>query len=232
MNEPIIALDFPTKSAVREFLEPFSERKIYVKVGMQLFYKEGPSIIEELKARGHWVFLDLKLHDIPNTVKEAMKSLASLHVDMVNVHAAGGMTMMGAAIEGLEAGSTGRTRPLCIAVTQLTSTSEKMLNEELLISQGMEQTVVHYAELAKQSGLDGVVCSALEVPFIKQTIHDFVTVTPGIRLLGDSSDDQTRIVTPTKAKQLGSDFIVIGRSVTKSEEPLVAYERVVTEWQN
>lgn len=229
MKAPIIALDFPTQAAVKQFLSQFQNKKLHVKVGMQLFYKEGPQIIEKLKAAGHWVFLDLKLHDIPNTVKEAMKSLASLDVDMVNVHAAGGVKMMEAALEGLQSGNS---RPLCIAVTQLTSTSEAMLKNELLIQEKMEQTVLHYAKLAKQAGLDGVVCSALEVPLLKQEIPDFVTVTPGIRLAGDDAGDQTRIVTPAKAKQFGSDYIVVGRSITKSDNPLDAYERVVAEWSN
>lgn len=233
MNKPIIALDFPTKVAVEQFLSRFEGKSLNLKVGMQLFYKEGPSMIDMLKAAGHWVFLDLKLHDIPNTVKEAMRNLASLQVDMVNVHAAGGTAMMEAALEGLELGLTrGQKRPLCIAVTQLTSTSEQMLKNELLIHEGMEQTVSHYAKLAKQSGLDGIVCSALEVPTMKQAMEGFITVTPGIRLIGDRADDQTRIVTPTKAKQLGSDFIVVGRSITRSNNPLAAYERVVAEWQN
>lgn len=233
MNAPIIALDFPSMEEVSTFLSQFHNETLHVKVGMQLFYKEGPSIIEKLKEAGHWIFLDLKLHDIPNTVKEAMRSLSSLGVDMVNVHAAGGTNMMEAAIEGLELGLTGgRARPLCIGVTQLTSTSEQMLKSELLIHEGMEQTVLHYAKRAKQSGLDGIVCSALEVPTMKQELKNFITVTPGIRLLGDRVDDQTRIVTPAKARQLGSDFIVVGRSITTSDNPLAAYERVVAEWQN
>lgn len=229
MSEPIIALDFPSLAEVEQFLSLFQNKPLHVKVGMQLFYKEGPKIIEKLKAGGHWVFLDLKLHDIPNTVKAAMKSLASLEVDMVNVHASGGVKMMEAALEGLK---TGNARPLCIAVTQLTSTSEAMLKTELLIQEKLEQTVLHYARLAKQAGLDGVVCSALEVPLIKKEMPNFLTVTPGIRLAGDDAHDQTRIVTPQKAKQLGSDYIVVGRSITKSEHPLAAYERVVAEWKN
>ncbi len=232
MNAPIIALDLPSMRSVETFLTRFGKQKLALKVGMQLFYKEGPPIIEKLKLAGHWIFLDLKLHDIPNTVKEAMKSLAALEVDMVNVHAAGGKRMMEAALEGLEAGlARGMTRPLCIAVTQLTSTSENMLKEELLIDEGIEQTVLHYAKLTNESGLDGIVCSSLETPFIKENIHDFITVTPGIRLTGDERDDQTRIVTPEKAKQLGSDYIVVGRSVTKSKNPLEAYERVELEWK-
>lgn len=233
MNQPIIALDFPSMNAANQFLSQFNGKKLYVKVGMQLFYKEGPDMIKKLKEAGHWIFLDLKLHDIPNTVKEAMKSLATLNVDMVNVHAAGGKKMMEAAIEGLEAGTAaGRRRPLCIAVTQLTSTSEQMLKEELLINNQMQETVLHYAKLTKQSGLDGIVSSALEVPVVKENINDFITVTPGIRLAGDKADDQTRIVTPEKARKLGSDFIVVGRSVTKNDNPLEAYERVVNEWNN
>lgn len=229
MSKPIIALDFPSLQEVEQFLSLFQNERLHVKVGMQLFYKEGPKIIEKLKADGHWVFLDLKLHDIPNTVKAAMKSLSSLEVDMVNVHASGGVKMMEAALEGLKSGNA---RPLCIAVTQLTSTSEAMLKTELLIQEKLEQTVLHYAGLAKQAGLDGVVCSALEVPLLKESIPNFITVTPGIRLAGDDAHDQTRIVTPRKAKQLGSDYIVVGRSITKSEHPLAAYERVVAEWKN
>ncbi|PWA13439.1 orotidine-5'-phosphate decarboxylase [Pueribacillus theae] len=233
MNQPIIALDFPSMDSTDQFLSQFDREKLYVKVGMQLFYKEGPNLIKKLKEAGHWIFLDLKLHDIPNTVKEAMKSLATLHIDMVNVHAAGGKKMMEAAMEGLEAGTAaGRHRPLCIAVTQLTSTSEKMLKEELLINSHMEEAVLHYAKLTKEAGLDGIVSSALEVPLVKEKITDFITVTPGIRLPGDKADDQTRIVTPEKARKLGSDFIVVGRSVTKSGNPLEAYERVVYEWNN
>lgn len=232
MNAPIIALDLPSMRSVETFLTRFGKQKLALKVGMQLFYKEGPPIIEKLKSAGHWIFLDLKLHDIPNTVKEAMKSLASLEVDMVNVHAAGGKRMMEAALEGLESGLPGGvTRPLCIAVTQLTSTSENMLKEELLIHEGIEQTVLHYAKLTSEAGLDGIVCSSLETPFIKENIQNFITVTPGIRLAGDARDDQTRIVTPMKAKELGSDYIVIGRSVTKSKNPLEAYERVDAEWK-
>lgn len=232
MNKPIIALDFPTKVAVEQFLSRFEGKSLNLKVGMQLFYKEGPSMIDMLKAAGHWVFLDLKLHDIPNTVKEAMRNLASLQVDMVNVHASGGTAMMEAALEGLELGLTrGQKRPLCIAVTQLTSTSEQMLKRELLIHKGMEKTVLHYATLVKQSGLDGVVCSALEVPTLKRELDDVVTVTPGIRLSGDDKGDQSRTVTPEKAKQLGSDYIVVGRSITASNNPLAAYERVISEWQ-
>lgn len=233
MNQPIIALDLPNKGAVDDFLTPFQSKRLSVKVGMQLFYKEGPDIIQGLKQAGHWVFLDLKLHDIPNTVKSAMKSLASLDLDMVNVHAAGGTQMMESALEGLEAGTaTGSKRPLCIAVTQLTSTSAKTLKEELLIGKQMEDTVLHYANLTKTAGLDGIVCSAREVPTIKQSIDQFITVTPGIRMAGDDANDQTRIVTPKRANVLGSDYIVVGRSVTSKQDPLEAYERVLNEWMS
>ncbi len=232
MNEPIIALDFPSRLEAERFLSQFQGKSLSVKVGMQLFYKEGPAFIKSLKAEGHWLFLDLKLHDIPNTVREAMKSLASLQVDMVNVHAAGGKKMMQAAVEGLESAMPGgQKRPLCIAVTQLTSTSDDMLKNELLVSKGMEKTVLHYAALAKQAGLDGVVCSALEAPVLKAHLKDVLTITPGIRLTGDKADDQVRVVTPAQAKRLGSDYIVVGRSITKSENPLKAYERVAAEWQ-
>lgn len=230
-NPPILALDFPSSEAVNRLLEHFNGKKLYVKVGMQLFYQQGPAIIELLKRDGHRIFLDLKLHDIPNTVMQAMKGLATLGVDMVNVHAAGGKQMMEAAVEGLEAGKpAGAERPICIAVTQLTSTSEKVMHDELLVNGSMKEVVTHYAKLARVAGLDGVVSSAWEVPKIKEVIPGFITVTPGIRMQGDEQNDQSRIVTPREAKRFGSDFIVIGRTVTQSADPLQAYERVLQEW--
>jgi orotidine-5'-phosphate decarboxylase len=229
----IIALDFPNGKEVDGFLKKLPEQKLYVKVGMELFYQEGPSIIHQLKSAGHDIFLDLKLHDIPQTVKQAMKGLAKLEVDLVNVHAAGGSPMMQAAIEGLEAGTrTGSKRPDCIAVTQLTSTSEAMLNHELLIEKGLNETVLHYAKLANESGLDGIVCSSLEVPEIyKHLNRSFHTITPGIRLAEDSLNDQVRVATPEKARELGSTAIVVGRSITKANDPLTAYLQMKNAWE-
>ncbi|PDM40281.1 MULTISPECIES: orotidine-5'-phosphate decarboxylase [unclassified Geobacillus] len=234
MNDPfIVALDFSSGKEVRTFLQPFSHTSLFVKVGMELYYQEGPAIIHSLKEQGHRIFLDLKLHDIPNTVKRAMQGLARLEVDLVNVHAAGGTRMMEAALEGLEAGTpNGARRPYCIAVTQLTSTSEQMLHNELWIGRTMEETVLHYAALAKQSGLDGVVCSAKEVPLIRKHCGEaFLTVTPGIRFADDEKNDQVRVVTPYEAKKLGASFIVIGRSITRAENPAAAYERLKREWK-
>ncbi|MBB5323747.1 orotidine-5'-phosphate decarboxylase [Anoxybacillus tepidamans] len=233
MDQPfIVALDFSLKREVNEFLRPFSRTPLFVKVGMELYYQEGPAIIAELKEQGHRIFLDLKLHDIPNTVKQAMKGLARLGVDLVNVHAAGGTNMMQAALEGLELGTpSGARRPHCIAVTQLTSTSEQMLRDELWIARPMEETVLHYAELAKESGLDGVVCSAKEVPLIREHFGEtFVTVTPGIRFADEAKGDQVRVVTPAEARKLGANFIVVGRSITRALDPYAAYERLQWEW--
>jgi orotidine-5'-phosphate decarboxylase len=227
--EIIIALDFPTGDDALGFLDCFGERKLFVKVGMELFYSEGPDILRKLKERGHRIFLDLKLHDIPNTVKNSMKVLAHNGVDMVNVHAAGGSRMMKAALEGLEEGSSGR-RPLLIAVTQLTSTDQKTMNEEILIPGEVQDAAVSYARLARSSGLDGVVCSAWEAGMIHEnTGDDFITVTPGIRLAGDAKGDQSRVATPARAKELGSDYLVIGRSITKAADPVAAYERCLEE---
>lgn len=218
----IIALDFENKEKTLNFLKQFNE-SLYVKVGMELFYSEGPSIIKEIKALGHKIFLDLKLHDIPNTVGSAMKCLAKLDVDMVNVHAAGGIKMMNAALQafdGLE------KRPLVIAVTQLTSTSKEMMNEEQNIEGEVIDSVIRYAKNAKAAGLDGVVCSPLEVERIHKEIgKDFLTITPGIRL-AQTSDDQVRITTPLKAREIGSDFIVVGRPITKSENPVLSYTEI------
>lgn len=223
MNKTIVALDFSSKKELVEFLDKFNEA-IFVKVGMELVYAEGLEIIKEIRKRGHHIFLDLKLHDIPNTVKNAMKNLASLDVDIVNLHAAGGIEMMKAAIKGLEEGKVGNKRPLCIAVTQLTSTSKKMMNEELLIDKEVIDVVKHYALNAKKAGLDGVVCSVLESKIVHEVCgDDFITVTPGIRLENDSKDDQKRVATPKLAKEEKCDFIVVGRSITKSENPKKTY---------
>lgn len=193
---------------------------------MELFYSEGAKIVREIKARGHKIFLDLKLHDIPNTVKSAMRSLKALDVDMVNVHASGTIAMMKAALEGL-----GDNRPIVIAVTQLTSTSQNMMEQELLIHENMEAVVAHYARNAHDAGLDGVVCSPLEVKAIHEKLgENFLTVTPGIRFKGDSAGDQARITDPAKARELGSDYIVVGRSITRAENPVAAYERCVKEF--
>jgi orotidine-5'-phosphate decarboxylase len=229
----IIALDFPGLKETKQFLEPFAGETLFVKVGMELYYQCGPSIISLLKEKGHHIFLDLKLHDIPNTVKRAMTVLASLQVDLVNVHAAGGTLMMQAAIEGLEAGTlSGKKRPHCIAVTQLTSTSEKQMNEEQLIQTALSDSVLHYAKLAKQSGLDGVVCSPHEAGKIHAEVAtDFLTVTPGIRLASSTSDDQKRIATPENARNLGSDMIVVGRPITASPDPFSAYKQILQAWE-
>lgn len=233
MNRPLmIALDFASKEEVMAFLQPFENEKLFVKVGMELFYSSGHGLLDELKANGHSIFLDLKLHDIPNTVNKAMKALARLDVDMVNVHAAGGSIMMAAAIDGLEAGtSAGKSRPSCIAVTQLTSTTEVLMQEELLINLGIEETVAHYAKNAERAGLDGVVCSPLEVPLIKDVCQsEFITVTPGIRLAGDAKGDQNRVTTPAQARELGSSAIVVGRSITAAKDPVLAYRKIKSEW--
>ncbi len=231
----MIALDFPTGQKALEFLDQFKE-PVYVKVGMELYYSEGPSIIEEIKKRGHKIFLDLKLHDIPNTVKSAMKVLAKLGVDVTNVHAAGGIKMMQAAKEGLEEGARERGQdevPMLIAVTQLTSTDEEMMHDELLVNGKMENVVAHYAANARKAGLDGVVCSAWESPMIHEGVAaDFKTITPGIRLAGDAKGDQSRVATPAKAKALGSDYLVIGRSITKAADPVAAYRRCMEEMEN
>lgn len=230
----IIALDFKDRTEVDEFLNHFHDEKLFVKVGMELFYQEGPTIISHIKQRGHDIFLDLKLHDIPNTVKQAMRGLARLDVDLVNVHAAGGKKMMEAAIEGLESGTPeGKQRPACIAVTQLTSTSQTMVQEELLINENIDNVVLHYAKLAKESGLDGVVCSTHEVEVLNDKLgSSFMTVTPGIRMKEDSADDQTRIATPDQARRLGSTAIVVGRSITKQPNPYEAYINVKKAWED
>ena len=222
-RDVIIACDFSSRDATLSFLDRFEgERKPFVKIGMELFYSEGPSIVREIKARGHRIFLDLKLHDIPNTVRKAMRVLSALDVDMVNVHAAGTVSMMRAALEGLT--REDGTRPLLIAVTQLTSTGEETLRRELLIGAGMNETIVHYARNAREAGLDGVVCSPLEASLVKEACgQDFLAVTPGIRFADAAADDQVRITTPARARELGSDFIVIGRPVTAAPDPVAAY---------
>ncbi|GAF66139.1 orotidine 5'-phosphate decarboxylase [Bacillus sp. TS-2] len=228
----MIALDVDHPEKRKQLLESFGEEPLFLKVGMEMFYREGISALEELKKAGHSIFLDLKLHDIPNTVKRSMKVLATLGIDMVNVHAAGGIKMMKAALEGLEEGTApGIQRPKLIAVTQLTSTDSSMLEDELLITQSMDKVVLHYAKLAKEAGLDGVVCSAKEVPLIHAECgKTFLTVTPGIRQENDAVGDQKRVVTPQMARSLGSDAIVVGRSITASENPLQTYRIMKASW--
>lgn len=224
----IIALDFPSGDKALKFLDLFKDEmeKPYVKVGMELFYATGPDFIREIKKRGHRIFLDLKLHDIPNTVRRAMQVLSALEVDMVNLHAAGGSRMMREALEGLTRADG--TRPLLIAVTQLTSTSDEMLRDELLIGSPMKETIARYAFNAKESGLDGVVCSPHEVPEVKKACgNKFITVTPGIRFADSAADDQVRITTPEKARELGSDYIVVGRPVTQAPDPVAAYRKTL-----
>ena len=225
----IIACDFKDKEETLNFLNKFEDEKLYLKIGMELFYSEGPEIVREIKKRGHKIFLDLKLHDIPNTVEKAMKSLANLDVDMTNVHASGTIKMMEAGLKGLT--KEDGTRPLLIAVTQLTSTSQEVMEQDLLIKENIEDVVMHYAENSKKAGLDGVVCSPLEVQAVKRKCgKDFLTITPGIRFSEDSKDDQSRITTPAKAKELGSDYIVVGRSITKAENPQEAYRKCVEDF--
>lgn len=225
----IIACDFKDKEETLNFLNKFEDEKLYLKIGMELFYSEGPEIVREIKKRGHKIFLDLKLHDIPNTVEKAMKSLANLDVDMTNVHASGTTKMMEAGLRGLT--KEDGTRPLLIAVTQLTSTSQEVMEQDLLIKENIEDVVMHYAENSKKAGLDGVVCSPLEVQAVKRKCgKEFLTITPGIRFSTDSKDDQSRITTPAKAKELGSDYIVVGRSITKAENPVEAYRKCVEDF--
>lgn len=231
LNKTIIALDFPSGSKTLDFLDLFRDEKEkpFVKIGMELFYAEGPEIVREIKRRGHKIFLDLKLHDIPNTVKSAMMVLSKLDVDIVNLHAAGGRRMMEAAIEGLT--RPDGSRPMLIAVTQLTSTSPEMLKEELLIETPMEEVIIKYAQNAAEAGLDGVVCSPLEARRVKETCGSgFLTVTPGIRFAGSSVDDQVRITTPSLARELGSDFIVVGRPITQAPDPVEAYRKCSREF--
>ena len=226
MSKTIIALDFSAAEEVVEFLKPFEE-PVYVKIGMELTYGAGLDIVRTVKDMGHQIFLDLKLHDIPNTVKGGMKNLAKLGVDMVNVHAAGGIEMMKAAIAGLEEGSAGAKRPLCIAVTILTSVSKEAMNDQLGIPGDVQETAIRYALNAKEAGLDGVVCSVHEAKAVHEACGDaFLTVTPGIRLSSDSKDDQKRVATPDYAKEQGCNMIVVGRSITKSENPAETYRKI------
>ena len=228
-RDVIIACDFSSKEQTLNFLDKFTGRKPFVKIGMELFYAEGPEIVRTIKARGHRIFLDLKLHDIPNTVKKAMSVLRNLDVDMTNVHAAGTVDMMRAAIEGLT--REDGTRPLLIAVTQLTSTSEERMQKELLIGASINDTIVKYAENAKAAGLDGVVCSPLEAAMVKEACgKEFMTVTPGVRFADGDVGDQVRVTTPERAREIGSDFIVVGRPITAATDPVEAYERCLREF--
>ena len=231
-RDVIIACDFSSAAQTFDFLDLFDTgRKPFVKIGMELFYSEGPQIVREIKRRGHSIFLDLKLHDIPNTVRKAMKVLSGLDVDMCNVHAAGTIEMMRAALEGLT--RSDGSRPLLIAVTQLTSTSEERMRSELLINAGINETIVKYASNAAEAGLDGVVCSPLEAGMVKEACgKGFLTVTPGIRFADSASDDQVRITTPAKARTIGSDYIVVGRPVTAAADPVQAYAMCVKEFLN
>ncbi len=228
-RDVIIACDFSSKEQTLNFLDKFTGRKPFVKIGMELFYAEGPEIVRTIKERGHRIFLDLKLHDIPNTVKKAMSVLRNLDVDMTNVHAAGTVDMMKAAIEGLT--REDGTRPLLIAVTQLTSTSEERMQKELLIGASINDTIVKYAENAKAAGLDGVVCSPLEAAMVKKACGaEFMTVTPGVRFADGDVGDQVRVTTPERAREIGSDFIVVGRPITAADDPVAAYERCMREF--
>lgn len=228
-KDVIVALDLDCRKKVVDFLDRFTEEKPFVKIGMELFYAEGPAIVREIKARGHKVFLDLKLHDIPNTVQRTMAVVSGLDIDMVNLHAAGTKAMMEAALTGLT--RPDGSRPLLIAVTQLTSTNQQRMEEELLIHQPLDQVVMHYAKCAAEAGLDGVVCSPLEAG----EVHDvcgkgFLTVTPGVRFAESEVGDQVRVTTPARAKELGSDYIVVGRPILRAEDPVAAYRRCVAEF--
>ncbi len=228
-KDVIVACDFATAEETFRFLDKFTGKKPYVKIGMELYYAQGPQIVREIKARGHKIFLDLKLHDIPNTVKKAMSVLSQLDVDMCNLHAGGTVAMMEAAIEGLTRADG--TRPLLIAVTQLTSTDETRMRQDLLIERPLEEVVAHYAANARKAGLDGVVCSPLEAA----TVHEkcgssFLTVTPGVRFADGDAGDQVRITTPQRAKEIGSDYIVVGRPITQADDPVAAYESCLAEF--
>lgn len=229
-RDVIIACDFPNAETTFAFLDRFTDTKPFVKIGMELYYAEGPSIVCELRKRGHKIFLDLKLHDIPNTVQKAMAVLSQLDIDMVNLHAAGTKAMMEAALKGLTRADG--TRPILLAVTQLTSTSEERMRDELLISGSISDCVCHYAQMAKEAGVDGVVCSPLEAGMVKERCGaEFLTVTPGIRFADGAVGDQVRITTPAKAKEIGSDYIVVGRPITAAEDPVAAYRRCVREFK-
>ena len=230
-RDVIIACDFSSAEETYNFLDKFTGKKPFVKIGMELFYAEGPEIVRQLKKRGHRIFLDLKLHDIPNTVKKSMAVLSRLDVDMCNLHAAGTIEMMRAALEGLT--RPDGTRPLLIAVTQLTSTSEERMHNDLLINGNINDVVVHYAKNAKIAGLDGVVCSPLEAGIVKEACgKEFITVTPGIRFADGAVGAQVRITTPERAKEIGTDYIVVGRPITAAENPVAAYERCLQEFVN
>ena len=228
-KDVIVACDFSSKEEVMSFLDKFTEEKPFVKIGMELYYAEGPAIVREIKARGHKIFLDLKLHDIPNTVKKSMSVLSRLDVDMTNLHAAGTVAMMEAAIEGLT--RPDGTRPMLIAVTQLTSTSQERMESDLLIKEPLDEVVMHYASCAKKAGLDGIVCSPLEAGKVHERCgENFVTVTPGVRFADGEIGDQVRVTTPAKAKEIGSDYIVVGRPITAAADPVTAYRRCVNEF--
>ena len=228
-RDVIIACDFASREATMSFLDRFQEEKPFVKIGMELYYAEGPAIVRDIKARGHKIFLDLKLHDIPNTVKKAMNVLSRLDVDICNLHAAGTVNMMKAALEGLT--RPDGTRPLLIAVTQLTSTDQESMENDLLIKEDINDVILHYAKNAAAAGLDGVVCSPLEAGRIHENCgRDFLTVTPGVRFADGDVGDQKRVTTPARAKEIGSDYIVVGRPITAAEDPVAAYRRCVAEF--
>ena len=227
-----VALDFQTRDEVETFLDQFENEKLYVKVGMELFYGEGIEMIKSIKEKGHKIFLDLKLHDIPNTVRSAMKQLAKLDVDMVNVHASGSIAMMKAAVEGLKEGAIDGKRPLCISVTCLTSLDQEILDNELLIHEELANVVLKWAQNAKEAGMDGVVCSPLESKIIHDELgNEFLTVTPGIRLASDNVNDQKRVTTPVMAKELTSSYIVVGRTITRAKNPVETYQEVYRQFQ-
>ncbi len=228
-RDVIIACDFASKEETLTFLDKFTGRKPFVKIGMELYYAAGPEIVKEIKARGHQIFLDLKLHDIPNTVEKAMRVLAKMDVDMTNVHAGGTIKMMEAARRGLT--REDGTSPILIAVTQLTSTSQESMEHDLLIERPIAEVVTEYAKNTKAAGLDGVVCSPLEAGLIHEACgRDFLTITPGVRFADAKADDQSRVTTPARAKEIGSDYIVVGRPITQAEDPVAAYERCVKEF--
>ncbi|AMJ41927.1 orotidine-5'-phosphate decarboxylase [Anaerotignum propionicum] len=228
-KDVIIACDFNSKADLIAFLEHFKEERPFLKIGMELFYAEGPAIVKEIKARGHKIFLDLKLHDIPNTVKKAISVLSDLDVDLCNVHASGTIAMMESALEGFT--KKDGTRGLLIAVTQLTSTSEERMQADLLIDKSLEETVLHYAKNTKKAGLDGIVCSPWEANKVKEVCgENFLTITPGVRFADGDAGDQVRIATPERARELGSDYIVVGRPITQATDPVAAYRRCLTEF--